>query len=238
MKLSAPLYALKHQARVLSRNEGIPLHQALDRVAQREGYRAWSLLAAKAPTQEPLATLLKQLQPGELMLLGSRRGQGKTRLSLELAIQTLRHGGHAAFFTLDFTPTEVADCFKALGADMGEFGERFLLDDSDQICADYILAQLASVPAPTLVVIDYLQLLDQRRETPELMNQVQQLRAFARERQVAILFLSQIDRRYDVSSTPSPSIRDIRLPNPLDLGLFDKLYFLHEGKLQAMTRTT
>ena len=238
MTLSAPIYALKQQAKVLSRNEGIPLSQALDQVAQQEGFRTWSLLSAKATTRKPLSTLQELLQPGELVLLGSRRGQGKTRLSLELAIETLRHGGHAAFFTLDFTPTEVADCFKALGAELGEFGERFLLDDSDQICAGYILAKLATAPPSTLVIIDYLQLLDQRRETPELMQQVQQLRAFARERQVAILFLSQIDRRYDASSTPRPSLSDIRLPNPLDLRLFDKLYFLHEGELQAMSPTT
>ena len=46
MKLSAPLYHLKRQAKLLSRAEKIPLHEALNRIAEREGFSGWSLLAA------------------------------------------------------------------------------------------------------------------------------------------------------------------------------------------------
>ncbi len=38
MKLSAPVNILRRQARALSRKEQIPLHQALDRIARREGF--------------------------------------------------------------------------------------------------------------------------------------------------------------------------------------------------------
>ena len=110
MALSAPIYVLKQQAKVLSRQEGIPLYQALDRIANQEGFSAWSLLSAKAiktMSKKPVSTLFAQLHPGELALLGSRRGQGKTRLSIELAIQIMRRGGHAAFFTLDFRSESV-----------------------------------------------------------------------------------------------------------------------------------
>ena len=231
MTLSAPIYVLKQQAKILSRKEGIPLHQALDRIARQEGFSAWSLLAAKTMSKEPISALSAQLHPGELALLGSRRGQGKTRLSLALAIQRMRRGGYAAFFTLDFTQIEVADCFKALGENLSEFTDRFLLDDSDQICADYIISKLASAPASTLVVIDYLQLLDQKRENPELAYQVQQLQSFARERQLIVLCLSQIKRDSDPESQSLPGIGDIRLPNPVDLRLFDKLCFLSQGTL-------
>ncbi|MCW3053058.1 MAG: helicase [Chthonomonadales bacterium] len=234
MKLSAPIYVLKQQARVLSRREAIPLHQALDRIANQEGFTAWSLLSAKAtPTRKrPVSTLLAQLRSGDLVLLGSRRGQGKTLLSIELAIRMMQQGSQAAFFTLDFTATEVANCFKALDVDLGEFQDRFLVDTSDQICAEYILSKLASAPANMLVVIDYLQLLDQKRENPDLTSQVQQLRSFARERQLIILCLSQIDRRYDSTNRPCPEISDVRLPNPLDLSLFDKTCFLHQDTMQ------
>lgn len=40
MKLTAPVYRLKRQAKALSRQEGIPLHLALDRVAIGEGFGA------------------------------------------------------------------------------------------------------------------------------------------------------------------------------------------------------
>ena len=232
MKLSAPIHALKQRAKVLSREEGIPLHQALDRIARREGFSAWSLLAARTTPKNPVSALSDRLCAGDLVLLGARPGQGKTRLSLELAVQTMRRGAHAAFFTLDFTAKDVADCFKSLGADSGAFRDRFLLDVSDQICADYIISKLASAPANALVVIDYLQLLDQKRENPALTHQVKQLRDFARERQLVILCLSQIDRRFDPANRPCPGIGDVRLPNPLDLSLFDKACFLHENTMR------
>ena len=182
--------------------------------------------------------LFAQLRPGELVLLGSRPGQGKTLLSLDLALQTLRRGAHAAFFTLDFTRDNVIESFKTLGAERETFSDRFLLDDSDKICADYMIAKLASAPAKTLVIVDYLQLLDQRRENPELMPQVQQLRSFAQERQVIVVCLSQINRSYDPAHHTCPGIEDVRLPNPLDLSLFDRMCFLHQGKMQIITTAT
>lgn len=235
MSLSAPLYLLKQQAKARARQESIPLHQALDQLAQREGFTAWSQLSAAHSTAAPVQALLSQLHPGALVLLGSRPGQGKTLLSLDLAVHTLRRGGHAAFFTLDFTPAQLDACFQTLGADRAAFGERFVFDDADTICADHIIRTLGKPKPGTLVVVDYLQLLDQRRENPELMVQVQQLRTFAREHACTVLCLSQIDRRFDTAVGAVPSVADVRLPNPLDLTLFDTLCFLHQGKLQCIT---
>ena len=39
MKLSAPIHHLKRRARTLSRGEGIPLNQALNRIARQEGFQ-------------------------------------------------------------------------------------------------------------------------------------------------------------------------------------------------------
>lgn len=97
MRLSAPIYHLKRKAKRLSREEGIPLHDALDRVATAEGFSAWSLLAAKAAGMTPAGKLFPQFRPGELVLLGARPGHGKTLMSLELAVEAMRKGGRAAF---------------------------------------------------------------------------------------------------------------------------------------------
>ena len=51
MSLSAPINRLRRQAKLLSREADIPLHQALDRVAKGEGYQSWSLLVARNPAQ-------------------------------------------------------------------------------------------------------------------------------------------------------------------------------------------
>ena len=45
-RLSAPIFRLKKQARTLSRAESIPLHEALNRIANAEGFKTWSLLSA------------------------------------------------------------------------------------------------------------------------------------------------------------------------------------------------
>ena len=231
MKLSTPIYILKQRAKALSRRESIPLNQALDRIAQQEGFPAWSLLSSKAGAVEPTSALLDEIRPGELLLLGSRPRQGKTLLSLELAVRTMQQGHRAVLFTLEFALSDVSDRFEVLGEDLGAYRDRFFIDDSDEICADYIIAALQEASPGTLVIIDYLQLLDQKRATPDLLSQVRQLRDFARDRKLIILCLSQIDRRYDSKRRAIPDVSDVRLPNPVDLSLFDRTCFLHEGKI-------
>lgn len=59
MKLSAPVYHLKRRAKLLSREENIPLHEALDRTAAKEGFSSWSLLTAKVIQTGPVSELLR-----------------------------------------------------------------------------------------------------------------------------------------------------------------------------------
>jgi replicative DNA helicase len=232
MKLSAPLYHLKRKAKLLSRKEKIPLHEALDRIAQREGFNGWSLLAAKVTATGPAGKLFARLAPGDLVLVGARPGQGKTLMSLELAVEAMKSGNRGMFFTLEYTEKDVLDCFRAIGAEPEDFAGLFETDNSDDISADYIVKRLAAASRGTLVVVDYLQLLDQKRENPELMAQVRALQSLARDRGLIFVFISQIDRSYDPLMKPCPDLEDVRLPNPLDLRLFSKTCFLHNGEVQ------
>jgi replicative DNA helicase len=236
MKLTAPIFILKHRAKTLSRKEKIPLHEALDRIANSEGFSAWSLLSAKAAADEPTAALFARLAPGELVLIASRPGQGKTLLALELTVRAMQRGDSAAFFTLDLTVANVAERLESMGGQLDRYADRFLIDTSDRICADYIADRLASAPPSTFVVIDYLQLLDQKRQNAELMAQVQRLRRLAHERQLIVVCLSQIDRNYDSAARPWPNRADVRLPNPMDLDLFDRMCFLNQGRMQVVSR--
>ncbi|CDX45779.1 Replicative DNA helicase [Mesorhizobium sp. ORS 3359] len=232
MRLSAPIYHLKRQARLLSRRENVPLHTALDRVAAKEGFGSWSLLAAKAAEATPAGRLLERLIPGDMVLVAARPGQGKTLISLELAVAAMRQGSRSVFFTLEYMHADILDRFRDIGADPADFDHLFEFDNSDAISAGYIIEALRSAPRRTLAVIDYLQLLDQRRENPELMVQIRALRSFARQRGLVLVFISQIDRSYDPAKKPFPDTGDIRLPNPLDLSLFDKACFLNKGEIQ------
>ncbi|CAM5770360.1 DNA helicase [Bosea minatitlanensis] len=232
MKLPVPIHHLKRRAKLLHRREQIPLHAALDRIATAEGYRRWSLLAARQPVASVATALYRRLDPGDLVLVAGRPGQGKTLVSLALAAEAARAGRRSAFFSLEYTPGDVVERLRALGFETGELAGFFDLDCSDAISADYVGAALAAAPAGTLAVIDYLQLLDQRRDRPELSRQVGDLKALARQRGLIIVLLSQVDRSYDPAAKPFPDITDIHLPNPVDLRLFDKRCFLNGGEIR------
>jgi replicative DNA helicase len=232
MRLSAPIYQLRRKAKLLSREARIPLHEALDRIAAQEGIAGWSLLVARASSEALAGKLFARLSPGDLVLVGARPGQGKTLLSLELAVEAMKSGGRAVFFTLEYVENDVRDRFRAIGVERSKFDGLFEFDNSDDISADYIVRKLARAPRGTLVVIDYLQLLDQKRENPELMHQVRTLQSFARARGLIFVFISQIDRSYDPLTKPFPNLEDVRLPNPLDLTLFSKTCFLNNGEVQ------
>jgi replicative DNA helicase len=231
MRLSAPLYRLKRNARRLSRERKIPLVQALDEIARQEGCKSWSLLAARLSAEAPTARLFGQLRQGDLLLVGARPGHGKTLLGLELALEAIKSGARGKFFSLEYALQDVQDCLGAIGTDPGKLAGFFEFGGSDAISADYLIKALADSPRGTLVVIDYLQLLDQRRDRPALMIQVKALKAFAAERGLILVFLSQIDRSYDPSEKPCPGLDDVRLPNPLDLTLFNKACFLNNGEI-------
>ena len=128
MKLSAPLYHLKRKAKLLSRAENIPLHAALDRIARQQGFGGWSLLAAKAPASAPAEKLFARLAPGDLVLVGARPGQGKTLMSLELAVQAMRSGSRSIFFTLEYTERDMLDRFRAIGVEREDFVGLFEFD--------------------------------------------------------------------------------------------------------------
>lgn len=232
MKLSAPIYQLKRRARLMARDEKIPLHTALDRIARDEGFAGWSLLSARVATGATTSEMLSRLSDGDMLLLGARPGHGKTLLGIHLLLDAIRDGRRGVFFTLEYTEQETRERIRSLEDEVSGLSDSLDIVTSDEICADYIVRHLADAPRGTVAVIDYLQILDQRRNKPELSEQVIALQKFARKTGAILAFISQIDRSYDPETKPLPDMQDIRLPNKVDVGLFSKACFLHEGKAQ------
>lgn len=220
MQLSFPIYRLKHQAKCLARETKVPLHRALDEIAHREGYQSWAHLASSQANAPSVETLLAACHPGELMLIAARPEQGKTLLGLELLQLASKSGRDAWFFTLDYTERDL-DSTDMTGIH---------LDTSDDISAAHIVHAMQQAKQGSIAVIDYLQILDQRRNLPPLAEQVTALKRFAMARQITIIALSQIDRRFDTSAGALPGPDDIRLPNPFDLGQISMTCFLHNGQ--------
>lgn len=232
MRLSAPIYQLKRRAKLLARDEKIALHEALDRIAREEGFAGWSLLSSQLAMNSPSKAVLSRLAHGDLLLLGARPGHGKTLLGLQLLLDAVREGRKAVFFTLEYTEQETRQRIQSLDGNAHGLGDKLEIVTSDEICADYIIDHLSGSPRGTVVVIDYLQILDQQRSKPALSDQMLALRSFARDNGFVLGFISQIDRTFDPASKPLPDMQDIRLPNPVDMGFFTKACFLHNGEVR------
>lgn len=231
MWLSAPIFRLKRQAKLLARDQNIPLHEALDRVAVADGFRSWSHLASTSSKPRPAESILEQLDPGDMLLLGARPGQGKTLLGLELAALAPRLGRTGLFFTLDYNERDVLDHFEDFGSGFGNSAGSVIIDTSDDICASHITNRIGQVTGDVIAVVDYLQLLDQKRKHPELGQQIGALKSYSKTHGSIVVMISQIDRRFELADKRVPGLSDVRLPNPVDLSLFDKTCFLHEGDI-------
>jgi hypothetical protein len=232
MKPSAPLFRLKRQASQLARAEGLARHQALDRIARREGFRSWSHLCEAAGKEGPAARLLDQLDAGDLVLLGARPGQGKTLLGLELAARAAERGRCSFFFTLEYGGEQLRELLRAAGCSAAPRRHGLVLDTSDEISASYIAQRLEGAGARSLAVIDYLQLLDQKRSHPPLAEQLRRLKALAASSGAILIAIAQIDRSFDSRRSGLPGLSDVRLPNPADLSLFSKACFLRDGTVR------
>ncbi len=229
MALSVPISVLKAKAKQLKRTEGIGLAAALDRVARQEGYASWTLLMRHMAS--PPKTLWERSAAGELVVLAARRGEGKTICALQAVLAAARSGRKSWFFTLDNDIGSEESLFARAGVagrgrvDLAEF------DRSDEICADYVIDRVAGDAAErSVIVVDYLQALAHRGTAAPVRKQVEALRQFARSSGSVVVFISQLKRRSGVSSKRFPGPRDLRLPNPADVGLFDKALFLHGGQ--------
>jgi replicative DNA helicase len=229
MQISAPIYVLKRRAKQMARRGSMALHLALDRVAVSEGFKSWSHLAAACAITSPAVEVLRQVKSGDMILIGARPGQGKTLLGLELASRAAEIGRRGYVFTLEYNERDVTEQLSAMGVGKGA---SFLLDTSDQVSADYIIHRLGDVQHSAVIVVDYLQLLDQRRSNPALIDQMVALRQFVRDRGHVCAMISQIDRAFDLSGRAMPGVADIRKPNPLDLSVFDRFCFLNNGELR------
>lgn len=229
MKLSAPVYVLKSQAKALKKAQGFSFSQALNEVARQEGFATWSLLMSKSERIVPTnySEVLDFLNEGDLMLVAARPRVGKTVFAYGLLAQAeekKRPKGH--LFTLVESEHDARKRFDSK--------DLCWIDCSDDINADYIIAATRSRVKPgSLIVVDYLQMLDEKRTNAPLQAQISSLQAFAKSSGCIIVFLCQLDRQVGERLDQRPTIADVRLPNPLDLKIFNKILFLYRESPEA-----
>lgn len=236
MKLTAPLHVLKGKAKELKRSQAITMTEALDQIANAEGFNSWSLLQSKvkAFTPKTKENLLDYLYPGDLLLIGARPGLGKTTLTLQLLLHAIKEGRKCFFFSLDYTQKALSERLTDIDGKIDLNQPLLKLDLSDEISAAYIIDQTSElVTEGAIIAVDYLQLLDQNRNKAPLQKQIEDLKAYAKEKKCIVVFASQIDRSFDEDERAVPNIKDVRLPNPLDMGLFNKSIFVQNGQIHT-----
>jgi replicative DNA helicase len=234
MKLSAPVYILKKRAKALKKDNSISMIEALNEVAVSEGFSSWSLLHSKLEDLIPQRKedVLEYLNPGDLMLIAARPGLGKTTFTLEIILQAAKLKRPSYFFSLEYRHKDIASRVADIDETLGAFGDYLKFDFSDEISSDYIIEKTKHHAQRNMVIaIDYLQLLDQARSKPDLQKQVEKLKEYAHHVGCIILFISQVDRSFEESAREVPELKDVRMPNPIDLKLFNKNLFLHDGKM-------
>lgn len=232
MKLSAPIHVLKEQAKLLKKEKSITNTEALDLIAKREGFDSWSLLQSKKDDMFPKSydEILGFFNPGDIVLIGARPSKGKTVFTMGLFVQAIKKQIAKNFcFSLAEVHKDIAQRIAVYDESLGINNNFFELDYSNDISADYIIEKTKkSASKGSLIVVDYLQLLDEKRSNPSLQVQVEKLKNYAREKECVVIFISQLDRELENRADKKPIMEDIRLPNPLELKFFNKIILLYK----------
>lgn len=237
MNLSAPIHVLKSKAKLLKKEKSISMSEALNLVANEEGFNSWSLLSSKESEIFPrkYSDLLNFFNPGDLVVIAARPGFGKTSFAIGLFVKAIHERRTTSFcFSLSETHMDIAGRIGAYDINIGQDESVFVLDYSDEISADYIISKTkGKLSRGSVILIDYLQLLDEKRSNPPLQEQVQKLKTFAKTEGAIIIFLSQVSREIEYRNDKSPAMNDLRLPNPLDTNLFNKGVLLFREDIES-----
>lgn len=199
-----------------------------------------------------LDAMLSGWQRGDLIILAARPSVGKTALAVQAALHAALNGHPTLFLSLEMAGNQLTDRMLAHLArvDMqrirqpkqveeeqwtriGEAGERIakaplLIDDTSGITVDAICARVRQANAMNrlgLVVIDYLtQIVPPKAQsvTEAVQIETRTLKALAKEVQVPILLLSQLNRQGD----SKPSLTALRDSGAIEQDA-DVVVFLH-----------
>ena len=189
---------------------------------------------------EAVDDLLGGLHPQSFIVIGARPGLGKTAWALNIA-RAVAHQGPVLFFSLEMSDEEVGERFLSAAASvrLRDLRERKISDEkladiyaaigkADSLGLEIIwdprttLASLKSIARRrrakgglALIVIDYLQLMHtgERAESrwAEVTTISRELKVLARELEVPVLALSQLNREQDSHwSDGKPKLSQLR----------------------------
>ena len=195
-----------------------------------------------------LDNMLSGLQPSDLIILGARPSYGKTSLALNIARQAATIGKKSiGIFSIEMSREQIIDRlisgqaqiplwrlrtgrlndemeFSLVQQSLDELSKaKIFIDDT----ASPTLLQMRSMARRLqiergidLIIIDYLQLIQPRTSSDNIVQQVTEisrgLKALARELNVPVLAVSQLSRAVDQREIKIPRLSDLRESGSLE----------------------
>ncbi len=218
----------------------LPLRTVLDELYDRVDYLQKHGPDGVPTGFTKLDHMLGGLQKSDLIIVAGRPGMGKTALALTMMLNAAKKGYHAAMFSLEMSRQQLAQRLVSMQSDIdssklrlgklsaddwigfvdacGELSERYIyVDDTPAITPMALRSKARKLQAQKgldLLIVDYIGLM--RPDMP-INNKVQevtyisgQLKALARELNIPVVALSQLNRNVELRQDKRPVIADLR----------------------------
>ncbi len=204
-----------------------------------------------------LDRVITGLNRSDLILLAARPGMGKTSFALNIARYVASTAKKTvAFFSLEMTKEQLASRLLSTEALVGgtklrtgklsdeEWGRlvqagdvlsksQFYLDDTPGITVAEIKSKLRRLKNIDLVVIDYLQLMTSGRRVDNRVQEVSEitrnLKILAKEINVPVICLSQLNRAAEARQDHRPLLSDLRESGSIEQDADIILFLYREG---------
>lgn len=187
--------------------------------------------------------LLAGLQNSDLIILAARPSVGKTSFAMDILRNVaMRTGKPVGFFSLEMSKeqlvdrmisaeanvdlwklrtgrlSESADDFPRIGEALGKLSEAPIFIDDSPIATIMSIRtkarRLQSEHGLSMIVIDYLQLMEARKKTDNRVQEVAEisrgLKQIARELNVPVLALAQLSRAVEMTKPAIPKLAHLR----------------------------
>ncbi|MGH8915442.1 MAG: replicative DNA helicase [Acidimicrobiia bacterium] len=181
---------------------------------------------------------LAGLQAANLVVIAARPAMGKSSLALGIAVNAATQGEPVAIFSLEMSKEEIVqrilssvgrvDSMKLRSGQLGPLWQRVVdaagkmykapifIDDSPVVTVTDIRAKcrrLRRKSGLSLVVIDYLQLMEassRENRQQEISEITRNLKNLARELEVPVIAVSQLNRSLEAREDKRPRLSDLR----------------------------
>lgn len=230
--------------------------EAYDRLQKITGPDKEKYLGAKSGFTD-LDSITTGLNNSDLLIIAARPGMGKTSFALNIATNVARKTDkQIAVFSLEMGREQLAtrmlscealvnsnslrtgrltpDDWTKLASGADELSKmNIFLDDSGGITVPQMKAKLRRMKNLGLVVIDYLQLMESSTKSSNRVNEVsqmtRQLKLMAKELNVPVITLSQLNRGAEGRPDHRPLLSDLRESGSIEQDADLILFLYREG---------